>query len=260
MNEKAIYIRGLYKSFGPTPVLENVDFVAEHGDFVGVIGPNGGGKTVLLKIILGLLKPDQGIVRVLDMQPDDAHGNIGYVPQYANFDSEFPIDVLDVVLTGRQSKRKLLKRYTPEDKDRANAALCKVDMQDFRKRQIGRLSGGQLQRVLIARALVTEPRLLLLDEPTANLDPMGGQTVYELLDKLRTELTVVLVSHDIGVISRYLTTVACVNRRLFQHAGNEPPRDIVEKTYRCPVHFLPSRPSDIPPQSLNPDDNEKSPC
>ena len=110
--------------------------------------------------------------------------------------------------------------------------------------QIGKLSGGQLQRILIARALVTEPKILLLDEPTANLDPSGGQNLYELLARLKKDMTVVLVSHDIGVISEHVTSTACVNRRLLQHHGPVPPRDFVEKTYKCPVHFIPPRPSD----------------
>lgn len=256
----AIDIQGLYKSFGPTPVLEDVTLKAEHGDFVGVIGPNGGGKTVLLKIILGLIKPDRGSVRVLQTSPEQAHGQIGYVPQYAHFDYEFPINVLDVVLTGRQSKTRLLRRYSKRDKEYAMAALEKVDMHSFSGRQVGQLSGGQLQRVMIARALVTEPQLLLLDEPTANLDPRGGQTVYELLAKFKKELTVILVSHDIGIISQYVTTVACVNRKLFQHDGNEPPRSIVEKTYQCPVHYLPHRENRPSPEPPTGESCEDHPC
>ncbi|MCP4606148.1 MAG: ABC transporter ATP-binding protein [Proteobacteria bacterium] len=244
MTTLAIEVKGLYKSFGLTPVLEDVNLTCEQDEFLGVIGPNGGGKTVLLKLILGLLKPDRGTILVLGTTPDHAHGQVGYVPQYASFDSEFPINVRDVVLTGRQIGGRLFKRYNRHDRDKAAAALNKVDMHAYAERQIGKLSGGQLQRVLIARALVTEPKILLLDEPTANLDPSGGHNLYELLAKLKKEMTVVLVSHDIGVISGYVNSVACVNRRLYQHTGAEPPRDFVEKIYNCPVHFMPPRPSD----------------
>ncbi len=244
MTTPAIEVSGLYKSFGATPVLEDVHLTCEEGELLGVIGPNGGGKTVLLKIILGLLSPDRGTVHVLGQSPEKARGLVGYVPQHAGFDSAFPISVRDVVLTGRQIGGRLLRRYDDRDKELASEALGKVDMLEYETRQIGKLSGGQLQRVLIARALVTQPRLLLLDEPTANLDPSGGHSLYELLAKLVKDLTVVLVSHDIGVISGYVTSTACVNRRLLQHAGPEPPRDFVEKTYNCPVHFIPPRPSE----------------
>ncbi len=245
MTAPVIEVRGLYKSFGATPALEDVHLTCDAGDFMGVIGPNGGGKTVLLKLILGLLKPDRGTIRVLGEAPEKARGHVGYVPQYAAFDAEFPINVRDVVLTGRQIGGRMFHRYNRRDKEMAEAALVKVDMHDQSQRQIGQLSGGQLQRVLIARALVTAPKILLLDEPTANLDPSGGHSLYELLAELKKELTVVLVSHDIGVISGYVTSTACVNRRLFQHDGPEPPREFVEQTYKCPVHFIPPRPSDI---------------
>lgn len=245
MTSSAIHIKGLYKSFGLTPVLEDVYLDIGEREFLGIIGPNGGGKTVLLKLILGLLKPDRGEIRVLGTSPERAHGSVGYVPQYAEFDSNFPIRVEDVVLTGRLGKKKLFTRYRREDRKVAREALERVNMTAHLTRQIGQLSGGQLQRVLIARALVTEPKILLLDEPTANLDPEGGQSVYELLAKLASDLTVVLVSHDIGVVSGYVNSVACVNRKLYHHSGGEPPREFVELVYNCPVHFLPPRPSDF---------------
>ncbi len=244
MSETVIRVEGLFKSFGPTPVLEDVSLTTETNELQGIIGPNGGGKTVLLKLLLGLEKPDRGSIEVLGKLPGQARGEVGYVPQYAGFDSDFPIDVRGAVLTGRQSGKKLFRRFGREDREMADEALGKVSMLELATRPIGHLSGGQLQRVLIARALVTRPSILMLDEPTANLDPQGGQTIYELLAKLKEEMTVLLVSHDVGVISRYVSSVACVNRKLFQHAGSEPPRYIVEQTYNCPVHFIPPRHND----------------
>ncbi|MDJ0766095.1 MAG: ABC transporter ATP-binding protein [Myxococcota bacterium] len=241
MTDHAIELRGVSKSFGPTPVLEHVDLAVEKHALLGVIGPNGGGKTVLLKLILGLLRPDSGEIRVLGQRPSRARVRVGYVPQYTGFDRQFPINVTDVVLTGRQCGGRLFQRYGRADRQMAAAALEQVDMLPHKDRQIGKLSGGQLQRALIARALVTEPDILLLDEPTANLDPHSGQTIYALLAKLKERMTVVLVSHDIGVISTFVTAVACVNRRLYQHKGGEPPQDLLEKTYNCPVHVMPTR-------------------
>jgi len=234
----ALEISGLEMSFGPTKVLEDVSFSCGAGELLGVIGPNGGGKTVLLKLILGLLKPDKGIIRVFGKPPERARGQVGYVPQFMGFDLEFPISVEEVVLTGRQVGGRLFRRLTRKDRELTAAALARVDMSGHADVQLGKLSGGQLQRVLIARALVTEPKMLLLDEPTSNLDPTGGHNLYELLAELSQELTVVLVSHDVGVISRYITKVACVNRRLFFHDGPEVPAEFVEQTYNCPVHVF----------------------
>lgn len=244
MTTLSIELRGVHKSFGPTSVLEDVNLAIEERRFVGIIGPNGGGKTVLLKLILGLLRPDRGVIRVLGKSPEEARGKVGYVPQYARFDTSFPIDVRDVVLTGRQTRGKMFRRYDAEDKGAAARALATVELSELARRQIGKLSGGQLQRVLIARALVGSPEILLLDEPTANLDPHMGHAVYELLARLSKDLSIVIVSHDIGVISGYVDSVACVNRRVLQHPTGDPPRDVIEAIYGCPVHFIAHHPGE----------------
>jgi zinc transport system ATP-binding protein len=214
MNGAAVEIRNVSVTLSGVLVLEDVSLTLEQGDFLGIIGPNGGGKTTLLRVILGLIEPGAGEVHIFGEAPSRARGEVGYVPQYARFDASFPIDVLEVVLMGRLSRRTLLSRLTDEDRVAAHAALARVQMDDLASRQIGELSGGQLQRVLIARALAVEPRILLLDEPAASVDTRIGRNVYELLEDLARETTVVLVSHDIGVISRYVKTVACLNRHL----------------------------------------------
>ncbi|MDH3427237.1 MAG: ABC transporter ATP-binding protein [Gemmatimonadota bacterium] len=230
-----VSLRGVSFAYGRTIVLQEVDFELEPGEFVGIIGPNAGGKTTLLKLVLGLLDPDAGTVRVFGVSPRDARGRVGYVPQYARFDPSFPIDVRSAVAIGA------LGRHGPRGSAAAEAverALSRVELTDVATRQIGALSGGQLQRALIARALVAAPRLLLLDEPTASLDTRIGRSVYDLLEELAEEITVVLVSHDIGVISRHVRTIACLNVNMHYHHSKELTPEMVEAAYGCPVDLV----------------------
>jgi zinc transport system ATP-binding protein len=229
-------MRGVSYRYREAAVLESVDLLLNEGDFLGIIGPNAGGKTTLLKIILGLLEPDRGSVEVFGRSPREARGTIGYVPQYARFDSSFPIEVLDMVRMGRLGRGR--REGARKAREAALVALEHVDLVDQACEQIGRLSGGQLQRVLIARALASEPRILLLDEPTASVDTRIGQSVYGLLERLSDTLTVVLVSHDIGVISRYVKTIACLNVRLHYHHSRELTPGMVEAAYGCPVDLV----------------------
>ncbi len=222
-------------SYGGTEVLRDVDFELEQGDFVGIIGPNAGGKTTLLKIILGLLSPDSGTVTVLGGSARDARGQVGYVPQYARFDRSFPIRVHTTVAMGTLGPG---RPGSSVARDAVDRALARVDLENVADRQIGALSGGQLQRALIARALVADPRLLLLDEPTASLDTRIGRSVYELLEELAEEITVVLVSHDIGVISRHVRTIACLNVDMHYHRSKELTPEMVEAAYGCPVDLV----------------------
>ncbi len=223
------------------PVLTDVSLTVKEGDFIGIIGPNGAGKSVLLKTILGLIPPTSGQVRVFGLPPAAARGLVGYVPQFANFDVQFPITVERVVLAaclarGRASKWQF--RYSAHDRDVARQSLARVGMLDFAERQIGKLSGGQVQRVLIARALTIQPRLLLLDEPTASLDTPIGGTIYELLKELSPTMSIVLISHDIGVLSRHVKTIACLNIRLHYHHSKELTTEMVETAYGCPVDLI----------------------
>lgn len=238
MKPTLVDIRDLWLRLQEQPVLESVNLSIAEGDFLGIIGPNGGGKTCLLKTILGLLTPCQGRVRVFGTEPAAARRQIGYVPQIARFDPAFPIAVLDVVLMGRLGHRGCFHSHTRHDRLIAEQALEQVGAADLRHRRVGRLSGGELQRVLIARALAVEPRLLLLDEPTASLDPERGHEFGRLLSRLSRCMTIVLVSHDLGVIASQVTSIACLNRRLHYHPTREITREVIENTYGCPVDSL----------------------
>lgn len=224
-------------SLGGEAVLEDVSLRVEARDYLALLGPNGGGKSTLLKLILGLLTPDRGTVRVFGESPRNARGQVGYVPQHVRFDLDFPIRVLDVVLMGRLGSH-WFGRFGAADRAAATEALERVEMPELAERPIGALSGGQLQRVLIARALVQRPRLLLLDEPTASLDERIGRSIWELFEELSRDMAIVIVSHDIGAISRSVRGVVCLNRRLHAHPTKELTPEIVEAAYGCPVDLL----------------------
>jgi zinc transport system ATP-binding protein len=238
MSGPAIELHDVWFSYGDVTVLEAVDWVVEPRDYVAVLGPNGSGKTTLAKILLGLLRPARGSVRVLGVAPERARGRVGYVPQRAQFDPDFPILVREVVRMGRLGRDRMLHRLGEDDRAAVDRALGVVEMGSLAARPIGALSGGQLQRVLIARALSQDPELLLLDEPTASLDERIGTGVWELLEELSKSMTVVVISHDIGAISRHVRNVACLNRRLHAHPSRELTPEILEATYGCPIDLI----------------------
>ncbi|MDD5509755.1 MAG: ABC transporter ATP-binding protein [Dehalococcoidales bacterium] len=233
-------IEDLWVKYDGTVVLEAVDLSLYHRDFLGIIGPNGGGKTTLLRTVLGLINPDRGKVRVMGKPASDVNvrGHIGYVPQYSLFDRDFPVNVRDVVLMGRLGAKRLFHNYRAADINAARQALKSVDMLEYQDRQIGRLSGGQQQRVFVARALVGEPKLLLLDEPMASVDTAMQEGFYQLLARLKKEMTIVIVSHDISAVSIYVDKIACLNRRLFYHGTKEISADDLEATYQCPIQMI----------------------
>lgn len=234
----AAELRGVSFAYRRRPVLEDVDLRVEAGDFLGIIGPNGAGKTTLLRLMLGLLEPGAGTVRVFGLSPRRARGRVGYVPQHARFRYDFPIRVRDVVLMGRLGSSEAFARFGREDRRAAGGALDRLDIAEIADRQIGELSGGQLQRVLIARALVMKPRLLLLDEPTASVDASAGGGIYRLLRELASAMTIILVSHDVGVISREVERVACLNCRLFDHGSEELTPEMLREAYGAPVEMV----------------------
>jgi zinc transport system ATP-binding protein len=241
----AIEVENVYFRYETTPILEEVNFKVEGKDFLGIIGPNGGGKTTLIKILIGLLKPEKGTVKIFGEPISKQNKYVGYVPQLFNFDNNFPINVRDVVLMGRLKPGLLLTKAKNKDQQIVEECLAKVDMLPYKNELIGNLSGGQKQRVLIARALSVQPKILILDEPTASVDSKAGRNFYELLRKLNEDITIIMVSHDIGVISQYVKKIACLNKKLVFHNSKEISREMLEATYKCPVdliaHGLPHR-------------------
>ncbi len=235
-----IEFRGVSVRYDRLPALEDVSFGIPAGSFWGIIGPNGSGKSTLVKTALGLLRPYRGTVLTLGLDPADLgalRARIGYVPQYAELDFSFPLQVIDVVAMGMYGEIGLFGRVTRAHRERAYAALERVQMQDLAQRQISMLSGGQRQRVLIARALAVNPTLLILDEPTAALDSTSSEGLYEWINTLHREsgMTIVLVTHDIGVVSEYVDSIACLNRTLVAHGR---PADVLstptlENMYGC---------------------------
>jgi len=236
--QEVVKLEDVWVFYDGMPALEGVNLSINQGDFLGIIGPNGGGKTTLLKVILGLVKPSRGKVKVLGTSPDRGRRSVGYVSQYSLFDRDFPISVWDVVLMGRLERAGLFKRYGEGDRTAAIQTLQTVGMLDLKDQQIGKLSGGQLQRVFIARALLTEPRLLLLDEPMASVDTVMQTEFYELLERLKQRMAIVLVSHDIGAVSVYVDKIACLNHQLFYHGSKEISPEVLEATYKCPVQMI----------------------
>ena len=236
-----VEISGLRFAYGEVPVLEDIALTVASGEFLGLVGPNAGGKSTLLRLILGLLTPQAGRLRVLGQSPRQARRQIGYVPQYPPFARDFPISVAEVVLMGRLGLGPMFGRYRRADRDAVDRALAEVEAAALHDRQIGTLSGGQLQRVLLARALVGEPRLLILDEPTANIDQRMEGEVFELLARLHRRLTIIVVSHDIGFISSYVSRVACLNRTLVCHGTDAIDGPIVDELYGEAVRRIPHR-------------------
>jgi zinc transport system ATP-binding protein len=225
----AIEFQDVYFAYDPAkPILESATFVLGEGDSICVVGPNGGGKSTLIKLALGLLKPTAGQVRVFGEDPARVRHRVGYMPQSLNFDPQFPITVRDVVLMGRLGGPTKFGPFRKSDRDAIEKSLQRVDLSGLGSRRFSTLSGGQRQRVLIARALVGEPDLLLLDEPTANVDQTVEQEFQRTLQELADEMSVVLVSHDLGFVSGWLQHVLCVNRDVHLH----PTASIDGKTLR----------------------------
>ncbi|WP_054949366.1 metal ABC transporter ATP-binding protein [Numidum massiliense] len=229
------------------PVLEEVNLTLFAGDFLGLVGPNGSGKTTLIKCILGLEKPMRGNISLFGSEPAQARtaAKVGYVSQKANsFNTNFPATVFEVVSTGLYGQLGLFKRLSKQDKQRVHDAIDRVGLAHFSKRPIGKLSGGQQQRAFIARALVSEPKLLILDEPTVGVDAKSVEQFYALIADLRRqyELTVLLVSHDIGVMTSKVNRVACLNKRLYFHGNPEEfeqrQNDILSAAYGHEVRLL----------------------
>jgi zinc transport system ATP-binding protein len=218
MSENPIVIaENVSFSYDGDPVLEDVNLSINEKDFVWVVGPNGGGKTTLLKLMLGLLIPQSGRIRIFGRAPGQGRSRIGYMPQTASLDPQFPVNAMDVTLMGRLSGGRRFGPFRGEDKQAAEKALREVGLFDVRNKPFSSLSGGQQRRLLVARALAGDPELLILDEPTANLDLVVEKELFALLRKLNEKLTVIVVSHEPAFVSDFVKRVVCVNRKVSEH-------------------------------------------
>lgn len=237
--EPVIEVEDLWFSKNGEGILEGINLRVMPGDVYAILGPNGGGKTTLLKVILGLIPPDRGTVRILGGPPCEKRHFIGYVPQLRTFDFTYPISVREMVLSGLLGRKTgILKTFTAADTARADKALATMGIAHLAGRAIRDLSGGEQQRVVIARALVGDPQVLLLDEPTVFVDAPAETQFYDILGNLARTITIVLVTHDIGVIVSHVTKVACLNRRLFTHESQELTEDMIQGAYKCPVDII----------------------
>ena len=235
MDSDAISFENVSFGYQDIMVLKEVSFLVEKGAFIGIIGPNGGGKTTLLKLIMGFLKPLSGKVSIFGKDPNALMPCIAYVPQTMRFDKQFPISVLEVVLQGKLSKLPWYGRYCEEDKNAALAILKRLGLEEMQDRAFGTLSGGQAQRVLIARALVSNPKLLLLDEPTASIDSQTQVEIYTLLKELSGSMTVVMVTHDLNAAIHYVQHVICVQHTVITLQPQEVCEHFALGLYHAPL-------------------------
>lgn len=233
--QKLIELRNIDFSYGKHLVLDSIDLAIHEHDFWAILGPNGGGKTTLLKLILKLLPPDSGSLIYHD---PSIINSIGYVPQTTNFDRMFPIRVHEIVSSGMLSRDLIGKKMPRGSQKKVKDILSLLHIEHLETSHISQLSGGQLQRVLIARALITEPKLLILDEPTSFIDTSSRDRLSELLAELNKTMTIILVSHDIGAIYRNVKQIACLNKKMHCHTDGKLTKESIEKVYGCPVDMI----------------------
>jgi zinc transport system ATP-binding protein len=238
MTAPVIEVDALQFRYNGNPILENVNLKVDRGEFLGIIGPNGGGKSTLLKLILGLLSPDQGVIKVLGTTALHARRRMGYCPQYGSFERGFPITVSEAVHHARLKGWRTFQRFNDNDHAIVARALADMGLDGKEHMPIADLSGGQLQRVLIARALACEPEILLLDEPVAHVDPPGGAGLFDKLKELSDRMTILVVSHDIGFISSYVNRVACVNHTLDCHYTADITGEVMDRLYGNHVKII----------------------
>lgn len=242
----AVEVRDLSVFYGRNVALRSVNMTVKPGEYLGIIGPNGGGKSTLLKAILGLVPSSKGEIRIFGESLQKNRSLLGFVPQFSSIERSFPIDLYEVVLSGRmKSGLQAFARYSEADHEQTKAAIEQIGLTHLTHRLISQLSGGEFQRMLIARALVCQPKLLLLDEPTASVDATARRQIYELLGKLNEQMTIIIVSHDMMAISSQVSSLACLNNRLVYHGDPELNENTVSSLYGCPVdliaHGLPHR-------------------
>ena len=234
----AISFSNVSYAYQQAKVLEDITVDIVEEEFFGIIGPNAAGKSTLLKLMLGLLKPDTGEIRVLGKTPAEASRHIGYLPQYPSFPRDFPIKVIDVVLLGHLGNSIRVGAFSREEKELAIKGLEVVEIAHLAEAPISSLSGGQVQRMLIARALTSQPEILVLDEPTANIDVQAEENIFALLKQYNEHMTIIVVSHDIAFISGYVDRVGCLNRNMICHETENISGKTIEELYGAPVKMI----------------------
>jgi zinc transport system ATP-binding protein len=235
--KKLLELRAVDAGFGSGLVLQEINLTVYENDFIGIIGANGGGKTTLLKVILGLYKPLRGTVEYFSENDPGPPPAIGYLPQITMFDQKFPITVREVVLSGLMAGKAMFRRFSREDGVEVDRILKQMGIFHLKDKPLALLSGGEMQRAFLSRALVSSPQLLLLDEPDTYVDQSFEQDLYETLKILNKNMAILLVSHDIGMISTYVKTIACVNRYLHYHDSNEITPELMD-SYKCPIDLI----------------------
>ena len=257
MNTPLIEIKNLSAGYDSRTVLRNVNLTVYDRDFLGIIGPNGGGKTTLIKCIIGLLKPTTGeiLYRVTTASNNNpafldnsatnsqfstlnSQFSMGYLPQYNSIDRKFPITVEEVILSGLSSQKSLISRFTATHREKARQVIARMGLEGLEKRAIGALSGGQLQRALLGRAIISDPALVVLDEPSTYIDKRFEARLYELLAEINHDCAIILVSHDIGTVLQQVKSIACVNETLDYHPDTGVSEEWLERNFNCPIELL----------------------
>jgi len=236
--DNVIEIKNLWVGYDHEMVLQDINLSVKPTDFIGLIGPNGGGKTTLLKTILGLIQPKRGSIRIMGKPLKESRCQMGYVPQIVSMDRLFPIRVWEVVQMGMLGCRKPLRRISNAEKEVVWETLKRVDLSGKEYKAIGDLSVGQRQRVYIARALATNPEILLLDEPTANIDPQVAANIYQMLEEINHTISIIMVSHDMNAVSTYVKSIGCLNRKFYYHGTKEITHEMTQAMYNCPVDLI----------------------
>lgn len=241
MNTPIIDIRSLSAGYDGRTVLHDVNLTIYDRDFLGIIGPNGGGKTTLIKCILGLLKPSAGEILYSNKQsltPNRSLLKMGYLPQYNSIDRKFPITVEEAILSGLSSQKSLISRFTAAHREKARRIIARMGLEGLEERAIGSLSGGQLQRALLGRAIISDPELVVLDEPSTYIDKHFEAHLYRLLAEINQDCAIILVSHDIGTVLQQVKSIACVNETLDYHSDTGIDSAWLERNFQCPIELL----------------------
>lgn len=238
MNNSIIKIENLSAGYDQKTVLHDINLEISEKDFLGIIGPNGSGKTTLMKVILGLLKPSEGKITFYDNGMPVEQLEIGYLPQYNSIDKKFPISVYEVILSGLNRQKSLFSRFTKEHHERVKETISMMGLEGMENKPIGQLSGGQMQRALLGRAIVSNPKAIILDEPNTYIDKRFEARLYSLLEEINKQRAVILVSHDIGSVLQTVKSIACVNGTLDYHPQSEVSAEWIEEKLQCPIELL----------------------